>query len=233
MSIAQTCRNGADDLGALRRLESPHPAAYHHQMRMRYVLIGLVVLGCGKPEQASSSQATPPQGSQAAATQDSSPAAPTSPLVQETPPAPSAAAPSAPDPSEKAVRASSADARAEIERAIAPYQEEARKTYPDAKRRFLAGLPAGYSFSVTTKLKSPRGFEVVFVKVTGITDDKITGTIASKVRSVAEYKAGDPYTFAESEVIDWVILHPDGTEEGNVVGKFLSTWQSQKQGQKP
>jgi hypothetical protein len=187
-------------------------------MRMRYVLIGLLVLGCGK-----GSQATP--SLESAQGSSSSPA---SAMVQETPSG-SAGSPAAPDtPDPNAVRASSADARAEIERAIAPYQEEARTSYPDAKRRFLAGLPAGYSFSVTTKLKSPRGFEVVFVKVTGITDDKITGTIASKVRSVAEYKAGDPYTFAESEMIDWVILHPDGTEEGNVVGKFLDTWKSQR-----
>jgi hypothetical protein len=193
-------------------------------MRMRYVLIGLLVLGCGKGTQATPSQESAPGSSESSASA-------TSAMVQETPSGSAAApaAPGAPDPSGgNAVRASSADARAEIERAIAPYQEEARTSYPDAKRRFLAGLPAGYSFSVTTKLKSPRGFEVVFVKVTGITDDKITGTIASKVRSVAEYKAGDPYTFAESEMIDWVILHPDGTEEGNVVGKFLDTWKSQR-----
>lgn len=199
---------------------------------MQYVLIGLVVLGCGKSEQGTSQAQTPSQGSQVASSQESpqtSSAASPSALVQETPP--SGAAPAAPtDPAgDNAVHASSADTRAEIERAIAPYQEEARASYPDAKRRFLAGLPAGYSFSVTTKLKGPRGFEVVFVKVTGITDDKITGTIASKVRSVAEYKAGDPYTFPEGEMVDWVILHPDGTEEGNVVGKFLDSWKRQRQ----
>ena len=25
--------------------------------------------------------------------------------------------------------------------------------------------------------------------------------------------------------MDWVITHPDDTEEGNVVGKFLDEWQ--------
>ena len=47
-----------------------------------------------------------------------------------------------------------------------------------------------------------------------------TGTIAIK-----RFKNGDPYSCPESELMDWVITHPDGTEEGNVVGKFLDEWQ--------
>ena len=34
-----------------------------------------------------------------------------------------------------------------------------------------------------------------------------------------------PVMFPESELVDWVITHPDGIEEGNVVGKFLDEWQ--------
>jgi hypothetical protein len=33
------------------------------------------------------------------------------------------------------------------------------------------------------------------------------------------------YAFAETEVMDWLISHPDGSEEGNFVGKFLDTYQ--------
>ena len=39
-------------------------------------------------------------------------------------------------------------------------------------------------------------------------------------RGVREYRAE---TMPEDELIDWTIVHPDGSEEGNVVGKFLDT----------
>ena len=63
--------------------------------------------------------------------------------------------------------------------------------------------------------------EAVFVTVTGIKGDQITGHIDSDVRGVAGYKAGDSYTLSERDIVDWVIIRPDGSEEGNVVGKFL------------
>jgi len=37
--------------------------------------------------------------------------------------------------------------------AIAPYMEDARRTYPDAKKRYLNGLPRGHEFSVVTNLR--------------------------------------------------------------------------------
>jgi len=114
----------------------------------------------------------------------------------------------------------------ELETAIAPYVIKARQTYPDARKRYLEGLPTGYAFFVVTKLRNPSGsFEQVFVSVTGIQDARITGRIASHILTVSGYKYGDPYTFPESELIDWLIAYPDGTEEGNVVGKFLDEWQ--------
>ena len=39
-----------------------------------------------------------------------------------------------------------------FERAIAPYVAQARATYPQAKQRFLAGLPRGQSFFLTARL---------------------------------------------------------------------------------
>ena len=38
---------------------------------------------------------------------------------------------------------------------------------------------------------------------------------------MAGYKAGDSYTLSERDIVDWVIVRPDGSEEGNVVGKFV------------
>lgn len=112
-----------------------------------------------------------------------------------------------------------------FEEAIKPFVELARKTYPEAKARFVKGLPSGHSFFITTRLyDSARRFEQVFVAVREIKDGKIKGLIWSDIQLVSGYKQGDTYTFPESELIDWTISNPDGTEEGNFVGKFLDTY---------
>jgi uncharacterized protein YegJ (DUF2314 family) len=110
------------------------------------------------------------------------------------------------------------------EEAMKPYVEQARKTYPEARQRYLAGLPAKQVFFVTTRLYDGTGrFEQFFVEVKEIKDGKIRGLIASEIQFVKTHKLGDEYSFPESDLIDWTISKPDGTEEGNVVGKFLQT----------
>jgi hypothetical protein len=114
----------------------------------------------------------------------------------------------------------------EYQAAIAPNIEKGRKSYPDAKKRYLEGLPAGHNFFAVTNLRDRSGTtEQVFVAVASIKDDHIMGRIASDIIAVKGFKNADPCTFAESELVDWVITHPDGSEEGNAVGKFLDEWQ--------
>jgi hypothetical protein len=128
-------------------------------------------------------------------------------------------------PADKPIPATSEQAR-RMDAAIAPYIEHARKTYPEAKARYLAGLPTGETLYATARVTDPQGhFEVVFVRVTKIADGKIMGRIANEILSVSGYKEGDEYTLAEAELVDWTISKPDGTEEGNVVGKFLEAYQ--------
>jgi len=111
-----------------------------------------------------------------------------------------------------------------FEKAIAPHIAEAVRTYPAAKERFLAGLPDGPFFFVTTRLYDETGnFEQVFVAVRSIEAGTISGRIWSHINSVRGYRAGDTHTFPESEIIDWLITHPDGSEEGNYVGKYLDS----------
>jgi len=131
-------------------------------------------------------------------------------------------APNAPIDQPKAVK--SAEVR-KFEEAINPYVKKARKTYPDAKRRFLAGLPSGQVFFLSTRLSDSTGrWEQVFIEVKEINGGKVKGLIASEIESVSGYAHGDSYTFPESELIDWTISKSDGTEEGNFVGKFLDTY---------
>ncbi len=119
--------------------------------------------------------------------------------------------------------------RQRYEEAIKPYIEKARKTYPEARSRYLAGLPPKHTFYITTRLHDKEGrFEQVFIAVREIKDGKIKGVIASDVQFITGYREGESYSFAESELLDWTIVKPDGSEEGNFVGKFLDEYQKRQ-----
>ena len=114
---------------------------------------------------------------------------------------------------------------AENDRLIAPYVRAAKETYPAARVRFLAGLPMGEHFFVVTRLVDPLGhWEQVFIRVQKIEGDVVTGIVSSQIMLVSGFKAGQSYTLKEESLIDWLITKPDGSEEGNVVGKFLDTY---------
>jgi len=129
-------------------------------------------------------------------------------------------------PKDKPVRVSDTKQADAIERAIRPYVAKARQTYPAAKKRFVEGLPPKYLFSLTTKLsnRSQTRFEVVFVVVSSIKGGTVKGHLVTHTRQDVGYKFGDSISFPESKVMDWTIVHPDGSEEGNVVGKFIDTY---------
>jgi len=96
--------------------------------------------------------------------------------------------------------------------------------YPDAKRRYLAGLPPGETFFVTTILRDADGnFEQAFLRVDKIKDGAVTGRISSEIATVHGFHLNDICTVPEQELVDWLIAKPDGSEEGNVVGKFLES----------
>jgi hypothetical protein len=116
----------------------------------------------------------------------------------------------------------------QLEQGTAPLVRQARETYPDAKRRFLTGLPPGEVFFVTARLRDERGrFEQVFVHVEHIVGDVIAGSLASDINLVRHYKRGDHFELKEGELVDWLISKPDGSEEGNLVGKYLDKLQEQ------
>ena len=94
-----------------------------------------------------------------------------------------------------------------------------------ARARFLSGLPKGELFLVTTPLRDNNYAEVVFVLVDRIEGTQIVGRIASRINLVKGFRNGDAYQLAESDILDWTITKPDGSEEGNFVGKFLDTYQ--------
>jgi hypothetical protein len=130
-------------------------------------------------------------------------------------------------PKDKVVNSKGSEVQ-QFEAAIKPFVEQARKTYPEAKERFLKGLPPRHTFFVTARLyDSAKRYEQVFIAVKEIKDGRIKGLIWSDIQLAAGYRKGDAYTFPESELVDWTISKPDGTEEGNFVGKFLESYQPQ------
>ncbi|MEP6591854.1 MAG: hypothetical protein ABJC19_11780, partial [Gemmatimonadota bacterium] len=120
---------------------------------------------------------------------------------------------------------------AAVNRAVAPLIARAKATYPDAKARFLRGLPPKHSFFVITRLHDSLGrFEQVFVAVDSIRADAtrrqvIVGRIWSPIHLVTGYQLKQRYIFPEADLVDWLIARPDGSEEGNLVGNFMDTWQ--------
>lgn len=111
-----------------------------------------------------------------------------------------------------------------MDKAIAPYVAQARKSWPQAKKRYLAGLPKGEIFFVTAQLHEGEQLEQCFLRVTKIDAGKITAVIATDLLALKKLRNGDTVTIKEAELVDWMIAKPDGSEEGNVVGKFLDTW---------
>lgn len=126
------------------------------------------------------------------------------------------------------------DAAIAYDKAIAPYVAKARATWPAAKKRFLAGLPWGWTFAVSYRLlqtdepTKQKRFEDTFVNVKEIKGGMIHGTIGNKLDVVTNYHEGQSIEFPESKIMNWVFIRPDGSEEeGNVLGKFLEHYKPQ------
>ena len=120
------------------------------------------------------------------------------------------------------------------ERAIAPYVAKARASYPAAKKRFLRGLPPGYTFTVYLSVyqsadKSHKeAWEDLYVIVGAIKDGKVYGRINNRPLRLTKYRLGDPVRFPESRIMNWVVLRPDGSEEANELGNFIDHWKPPK-----
>jgi hypothetical protein len=79
-------------------------------------------------------------------------------------------------------------------------------------------------------IDSLKRFEQVFVAVDSIRQNargtgEILGRIWSEITVVTGYRLRQRYAFPETELIDWLIIRPDGSEEGNVIRKFMDCWQ--------
>jgi uncharacterized protein YegJ (DUF2314 family) len=103
---------------------------------------------------------------------------------------------------------------------------KARRTLAQTKKRYLAGLESDAKLFLTARIFDKNGvFEQVFVEVQEWSDTAITAVISNDLDTVRDYQKGQTITFSERKVLDWIIIKPDGSEEGNFVGKYLATLQ--------
>lgn len=127
-------------------------------------------------------------------------------------------------PKDKPVDITNSEQIKELDKKIAPYVKKAKKTLPDAKKKFSNGLNKGEAFFLTIRLFDKDGkIEQIFVRVKNWNGENITGTIASDLNVVKEYKSGQEINLKEKDILDWLITKSDGSEEGNYVGKYLDT----------
>lgn len=117
---------------------------------------------------------------------------------------------------------------AQTDQAIAPFVMDALNSYPQARERFLAGLPAEQRLLVVSRIPRADGtFEQVFVHCQSIEDGVIKGLLASEVK-IDGLGIGSSLSVNEADLLDWVIVLADGREEGNRVGRFLDYWKLRK-----
>ena len=116
----------------------------------------------------------------------------------------------------------SAEKIAQFEEAIMPHVQEARSKLPKVKQRFQEGLDEGEMLYVVVRLpRSGGGFEQTYVVVKDWQGEDLLGAAPGQSVGLAAAPAGELVSFKEGSILDWVIVKPDGYEEGNFVGRFL------------
>jgi hypothetical protein len=69
----------------------------------------------------------------------------------------------------------------------------------------------------------------VFVVITGVRSDTLVGYLASEIGLVTQFRRGDRMLVLPDAVLDWTVVRPDGSEEGNLIGKLIDSVQLQLQ----
>lgn len=99
------------------------------------------------------------------------------------------------------------------------YSEQSKSRLAHFNQQFQS--KEGRTFYVVSKIYQGDIFEQVFILLNDITDDSYLGTIANNPMGKVDFKAGDAIEVKTKDVVDWVIVNTDGSEEGNLQGKAL------------
>jgi hypothetical protein len=115
-------------------------------------------------------------------------------------------------------------ALARDETALANPVREALRTLPQAKKRFLAGLPEGDQFLLSVRVAaSDTSFRQASARVLGWRGNTVQALLLPEAADSATPAEPTPVSFPETAVVDWTLLRASGREEGNYVGRYTET----------
>ena len=102
-------------------------------------------------------------------------------------------------------------------------KRESLSRLPEVKLKFQTNqLDSADLFLVTILRNKERLWEQVYMKVNHWDKDSIKATLSSEMNVVKGYPYGSIFIFTEDKVIDWLIMYPDGREEGNYIIKYIN-----------
>ena len=115
-------------------------------------------------------------------------------------------------------------ALARNETALADPVREALRTLPQAKKKFLAGLPSGDQFLLSVRvIATDTSFRQVSARVLGWHGTTVQALLLPDATNAASPAEPVPVSFPETAVVDWTLLRASGREEGNYVGRYIDT----------
>ncbi len=116
-------------------------------------------------------------------------------------------------------------ALARQETALADPVREALRTLPQAKKKFLAGLPDGDQFLLSVRVAdTDTSFRQASARVLGWNGKTVQALLLPASDSAIPAEPM-PVSFPETAVVDWTLLRASGREEGNYVGRYTETAQ--------
>ncbi len=108
--------------------------------------------------------------------------------------------------------------------ALADPVREALRTLPQAKKKFLAGLPDGDQFLLLVRVAaSDTSFRQASARVLGWRGTTVQALLLPAAADSATPTEPTPVSFPETAVVDWTLLRASGREEGNYVGRYNKT----------
>ena len=108
--------------------------------------------------------------------------------------------------------------------ALADPVREALRTLPQARKKFLAGLPTGDQFLVSVRvIAGDTSFRQVSARVLGWHGSTVQALLLPGEADSAGAGEPVPVSFPETAVVDWTLLRASGREEGNYVGRYTDT----------
>ncbi|MET4075211.1 hypothetical protein [Hymenobacter sp. UYCo722] len=108
--------------------------------------------------------------------------------------------------------------------ALADPVREALRTLPQAKKKFLAGLPDGDQFLLSVRVAaSDTSFRQASARVLGWRGNTVQALLLPEAADSASPLEPTPVSFPETAVLDWTLLRASGREEGNYVGRYTDT----------